>query len=433
MNKDMYIESAIKGCILAMMVCLLASCGGSKPETQLTGEGIFGDLPNYITQFVDIRQQWVDETEFEDNKDKQREIFQKYDDKAKKIFTNEQIEAMAQKFRKDTIPIISHAKVDCEPGQLIFKDFDLSIDKGIKFHAQIKARYSDRHCWDGTCFLLDENDSIVGISIVNYEGKYAKINLQVNTKFKDGKRDNDIVKLVFYSLDKAKKVLIPSGDEARECLARYEKHLENLSKELKEEGIIGKISGLNESGKEAIAAEEKKEEADPAKPGDIDLAYHELRGKVKSMRYTKYENTSTYTFSENGKWLTYNGRSLANALSDVKRDSKKRITKYTEGDYDCIDTYNILYNPNTGWVSQLRHEGEGQDITTYTYDDKGNITKAVCTGEYVEMGAEEPEKINDTTTYTYEKFDDQGNWTKRSGKRSDGEHWIETRTITYYQ
>lgn len=32
------------------------------------------------------------------------------------------------------------------------------------------------------------------------------------------------------------------------------------------------------------------------------------------------------------------------------------------------------------------------------------------------MGAEEGEKFKDTTTYTYESFDEHGNWTARSAK-----------------
>lgn len=100
----------------------------------------------------------------------------------------------------------------------------------------------------------------------------------------------------------------------------------------------------------------------------------------------------------------------------MERDAQKRIVKYTEGEFDCVDTEEITYDSKTGWVSKIKHNGEGEDITTFTYDEKGYLIKKVCEGESWEMGAEEGEKFKDTTTYTYESFDEHGNWTARSAK-----------------
>ena len=169
------------------------------------------------------------------------------------------------------------------------------------------------------------------------------------------------------------------------------------------------------------------------KPGDVDLAYFEMRGKVKSFTERTDDVANTYTFTEKGKLNTFRGENVRHAFSDVVRDSQKRLTKFTLGEYDCIDTEEITYDSKTGWVSKIKHNGEGEDITTFTYDEKGYLIKKVCEGESWEMGAEEGEKFKQTTTYTYETFDKHGNWTARSVKDGDGTSWRETRIIYYYE
>ena len=81
-----------------------------------------------------------------------------------------------------------------------------------------------------------------------------------------------------------------------------------IAKELLEDGIIENVEELT-----GIKQEENKEDAEQAdmnKPGDVDLAYFELRGKVKSFTERNDDNSISYSFTEKGKWNTYNGRSI---------------------------------------------------------------------------------------------------------------------------
>lgn len=241
----------------------------------------------------------------------------------------------------------------------------------------------------------------------------------------------DGYRCALYALDKISKIVVPTDEELLSYAEKAKSNLEKIAKELLEDGIIENVEELT-----GIKQEENKEDAEQAdmnKPGDVDLAYFELRGKVKSFTERNDDNSISYSFTEKGKWNTYNGRSIQNALSDVERDAQKRIIKYTEGEFDCVDTEEITYDSKTGWVSKIKHNGEGEDITTFTYDEKGYLIKKVCEGESWEMGAEEGEKFKDTTTYTYESFDEHGNWTARSAKSSDGRSWKETRRIKYYE
>lgn len=63
-----------------------------------------------------------------------------------------------------------------------------------------------------------------------------------------------------------------------------------------EDGIIENVEELT-----GIKQEENKEDAEQAdmnKPGDVDLAYFELRGKVKSFTERNDDNSISYSFTE---------------------------------------------------------------------------------------------------------------------------------------
>lgn len=93
-----------------------------------------------------------------------------------------------------------------------------------------------------------------------------------------------------------------------------------MAKELVEDGVIANVEELT-----GIKQEENKDDAEQAdlnKPGDVDLAYFEMRGKVKSFTERTDDVANTYTFTEKGKLNTFRGENVRHAFSDVARDSQ---------------------------------------------------------------------------------------------------------------
>lgn len=422
---------SVVSCFVFALSLVLSSCSGGA-ETTLTNEGVYGEVPNYVIQYLDLKQKCADELEFEDNQDKRVEIKNKYAKQWDDIYSFEKQRELKEKLESDTLPIVSHKEVQLYMAHLDVRKLQMNINGKLSIDVKIKAKYKGRCLFNDICAFLDENDSIVGISYIFYErGHNAQISLSLYSKEQYDKKQADLLRLFLYAVDKAKKIVIPSDEEVKEYILRHLNSKKTLAEKLVEENVIDDIYELTEVNKKHDV--EKSEAVDVDKPGEVDLAYFELRGKVKSFTERNDDNSISYSFTEKGKWNTYNGRSIQNALSDVERDAQKRIIKYTEGEFDCVDTEEITYDSKTGWVSKIKHNGEGEDITTFTYDEKGYLIKKVCEGESWEMGAEEGEKFKDTTTYTYESFDEHGNWTARSAKSSDGRSWKETRRIKYYE
>ena len=331
----------------------------------------------------------------------------------------------------DSVPIISHRRVSFSKGLAGITDMEASMVGKYKVKLEVLAKAENPSYYNELCFMLDKNDSVIFPARVFIKNGRASIAYSICGDDRNGVKMFDGYRCALYALDKISKIVVPTDEELLSYVEKAKSNLEKIAKELLEDGIIENVEELT-----GIKQEENKEDAEQAdmnKPGDVDLAYFELRGKVKSFTERNDDNSIFYSFTEKGKWNTYNGRSIQNALSDVERDAQKRIIKYTEGEYDCIDSEEITYDSKTGWVSKIKHYGEGEDITTFTYDEKGYLIKKVCEGESWEMGAEEGEKFKDTTTYTYESFDEHGNWTARSAKSSDGRSWKETRRIQYYK
>ena len=140
-----------------------------------------------------------------------------------------------------------------------------------------------------------------------------------------------------------------------------------------------------------------------------------LKGPVKSV--IGNNNCDEYLeFEENGDIIFEEDPDIYWAF--IERDNKGRITHYPSEEY----TYN-----NKGQVIKTLVVGGGQEIVTKRYyNAKGQVIKEVSSGDGP-MG-----RITTTTTYTYQKFDKYGNWTKRTAKNKYGKE-VQTRTITYYE
>ena len=77
---------------------------------------------------------------------------------------------------------------------------------------------------------------------------------------------------------------------------------------------------------EETTQEEPVAEAHKTEPGRGELGIFDLRGPVKECKWKTENGTKTYTFDENGFWLTEDGQKLKDVfLGGIDRDAQKRI------------------------------------------------------------------------------------------------------------
>jgi hypothetical protein len=113
-----------------------------------------------------------------------------------------------------------------------------------------------------------------------------------------------------------------------------------------------------------------------------------------------------------------------------------RLKETTTFSNTGIMTQRIVYTYEGNKIEKSSFDREGKLTfkTVEVYDDKGNLIEKT----FVSMNSKVPDS---KYTYTYETFDEKGNWTKRKvlGKQGqyDGGHkdqqYIEHRKITYFQ
>lgn len=421
--------------LLASM--LLASCGGG--ETSLTGKGMLGNIPQYLVQYVDMSKQCIDEQEFEDNDSKRDEIIKKYQEKWEKYVADSKLSDMISEGLKREIPVDASEEYGLSSAHFEAKDFNIRIGENKTYpKIELQMKYSGKKPSNSYCAFLDEKDSVVfmGAIFSDYRNN-SHINLTFVIQNLKISEMRDALKFASYSLDKAVKIKVPTRDEIPELLKSYDRNSEALMKSLHEAGVLeleAYEDFINMTKKAEAEEKQEEEEVDKSKPGLVDLAYFGLRGPVSSFtEYCDGTRVHAYRFSEKGKWEARDNKALSIFLTDVKRDSEKRIVGYQIEENYCIYDYTITYDAKTGWVSKIACEGsDGDKVTTFSYDENGNVTKDVEDGSYIEEGADEAIKEHIVTNYKYESFDKYGNWTKRTIKRSDSGTWVEKRDINYY-
>lgn len=171
---------------------------------------------------------------------------------------------------------------------------------------------------------------------------------------------------------------------------------------------------------EETTQEEPVAEAHKTEPGRGELGIFDLRGPVKECKWKADHGTRTYTFDENGFWLTKDGQNIKEMYqAGIDRDKNGRIIRGDFEFYEQTFTYN-----ERGLVTETVEDGVTH---TFSYDEDGYVLK-----EHVdvpaEIGDDEGSSVRQfTLIYTILEKDEIGNWTKR--KCSQG---TETRTITYY-
>lgn len=426
---------------LTLFVCmLLASCGGGGGE--LTGKGVFGDIPQYLLKCYEMNKQCSDELEFEDNSSKHGEIVEKYQKQWLEYQSEFNMAKVVNDLNEHGLPVIGGEEYGIKEAQVRLINADVSINEKKVISIEMNMSY-EKHPSKGVCLFLDEKDSVIFVGMVFTDARPNKATVQLNftNLITNNAQQRDGLKFSIYMLDRIRKIELATGKEADARLDGLKGNMDALIKSLHEAGVLEcasleELSSGDYTSKQSGEGEATEEADDKNKPGKADLAYFGLRGPVKS--FTEYRDETLVfknTFTENGKWQTIDGKKLGDYYSDIKRDSEKRIISFTDGEYDWQSTHNITYDEKTGWVSKLAFKDTDGSSTsiTYTYDENGNMTKEVTDASYIEMGADEPTKRHDTTTYKNEETDIYGNWTKRSAKCSDDSYWTEKRIISYYK
>lgn len=169
--------------------------------------------------------------------------------------------------------------------------------------------------------------------------------------------------------------------------------------------------------------------------GSGDLSLFELKSAVKSCEWAHGQNgeTTNCSFDEKGIITTYKSSLLGDvSFTDIERDKNSRMTKYTYGTNGIADHYSIVYDDDGRVIVKDLEMGEGEEITSYDYNEQGFVSKEQFVSRVTEMGADEPDEQQVTFEYTYDKVDEHGNWTKRTYKLADGTTVSDTRVITYY-
>ena len=150
-----------------------------------------------------------------------------------------------------------------------------------------------------------------------------------------------------------------------------------------------------------------------------------LKGPVKAV-YDKNYTISNLYFEEDGTYIPIEDEFVSQG---VFRDDLCRIIGIG---YEYADGHYFDYNPSGQVYKMSRIAGTSfNNIYKYFYDNRGLIIKQILIEIYQHIGGSSDE-YKTITTYTYQKFDKYGNWTKRTAKTGRKSR-VETRTITYYE
>jgi len=162
-----------------------------------------------------------------------------------------------------------------------------------------------------------------------------------------------------------------------------------------------------------------------------DLAFFGLHGHVKTLK----EGYTTYTFDKNGTLILVDGKNpfkKTMATGDDWFYMKRNKYGYIS------DTYSVggsrHYDWKNGKITKVQIMFEGGDAAEYScYTDKLGLLKSYTFLKYMD-GTEPCEK---KVTFSYTKFDKNGNWTKRTKTNTGTEYFLwsiaNERVITYHK
>lgn len=372
-----------------LLVLVLASCSDSSKEIEgfkFTGKGIFGEIPLMFAENA----QKIKEGTIEDDYSKYQKLLDEREsfEVECEVMKGKTITKGTINFKKDGNSYINENGSSARYASTLSEDVKGAFDNGEKIHV----------CG------LDKD----GVLITNY-GPYNTYTLGGNfsgsglKSASHGERNYKRYIRRLYNMDRIVKIVV-TNDEGMTtiCEKSAEARMKNLTEE---EKTIGKG----------------------------DLALFELKGNVQSAVVITAYDKVRYNFDEEGKLISINGVQTNEWYQNVERDEQGRISAYTEGEYDMVSSFKLVYGKN-GFLEKRITNDMGECVTTYTYNEAGFLTSDHLLGEYTEMGADKPEKVDVKTTYKYTGIDDHGNWTRRETVPADDTEGpvYEARSITYY-
>ena len=370
-----------------LLVLVLASCSDSSKEIEgfkFTGKGIFGEIP---LMFAENAQKIMEGTPEDDYSEYQKVMDEhQYFEVECEVMKGENITKGIIKFQKEcNYYFINHTGGYARYETILSEEVRKAFDYGEKIHV----------CG------LDKD----GVLITNYgpNNTYKLEGSVLKSTSKIGKRTNKRRIRDLYDWDRIVKIVVTNNEgmtTLREKSA--EARMKNLTDE---EKTIGKG----------------------------DLAAFELKGSVQSVVVKTEYDKVRYNFDEEGKLISINGVQTNEWYQNVERDEQGRLSAYTEGEYDMVLSNKLIYGKN-GFLEKRITNDMGECVTTYTYNEAGFLTSDHQVGEYTEMGADKPEKVDVKTTYKYTGIDDHGNWTRRETVPADDTEGpvYEARSIMYY-
>lgn len=372
-----------------LLVLVLASCSDSSKEIEgfkFTGKGIFGEIPSMFAENA----QMTKEGTIEDDYSKYQKLLDEREsfEVECEVMKGKTITKGTINFKKDGNCYINENGSTARYASTLSEDVKGAFDNGEKIHV----------CG------LDKD----GVLITNY-GPYNTYTLGGNfsgsglKSASHGERNYKRYIRRLYNMDRIVKIVV-TNDEGMTtiCEKSAEARMKNLTEE---EKTIGKG----------------------------DLALFELKGNVQSAVVITAYDKVRYNFDEEGKLISINGVQTNEWYQNVERDEQGRISAYTEGEYDMVSSFKLVYGKN-GFLEKRITNDMGECVTTYTYNEAGFLTSDHLLGEYTEMGADKPEKVDMKTTYKYTGIDDHGNWTRRETVPADDTEGpvYEARSIMYY-
>lgn len=372
-----------------LLVLVLASCSDSSKEIEgfkFTGKGIFGEIPSMFAENA----QMTKEGTIEDDYSKYQKLLDEREsfEVECEVMKGKTITKGTINFKKDGNCYINENGSSARYASTLSEDVKGAFYNGEKIHV----------CG------LDKD----GVLITNY-GPYNTYTLGGNfsgsglKSASHGERNYKRYIRRLYNMDRIVKIVV-TNDEGMTtiCEKSAEARMKNLTEE---EKTIGKG----------------------------DLALFELKGNVQSAVVITAYDKVRYNFDEEGKLISINGVQTNEWYQNVERDEQGRISAYTEGEYDMVSSFKLVYGKN-GFLEKRITNDMGECVTTYTYNEAGFLTSDHLLGEYTEMGADKPEKVDVKTTYKYTGIDDHGNWTRRETVPADDTEGpvYEARSIMYY-
>ncbi len=224
---------------------------------------------------------------------------------------------------------------------------------------------------------------------------------------------------------------LKSASHGERNYKRYIRRLYNMDRIVKI--VVTNDEGMTTICEKSAEARMKNLTEEEKTIGKGDLALFELKGNVQSAVVITAYDKVRYNFDEEGKLISINGVQTNEWYQNVERDEQGRISAYTEGEYDMVSSFKLVYGKN-GFLEKRITNDMGECVTTYTYNEAGFLTSDHQVGEYTEMGADKPEKVDVKNTYKYKGIDDHGNWTRRETVPADDteEPIRVVRSIIYY-